>query len=74
MANKSKMAHYEEAVKHFSEAVRLRPGFAMPYIYRGEVYHKMGEFHLAIKDYTEAIFWTRQPARAYHGRGMAHGA
>ena len=34
----------------------------------------MGKWDMAIKDYTEAIFWTRQPARAYHGRGMAHGA
>ena len=48
MVNESKMLHYEEAVKHFSEAIRLRPGFVMPYLYRGEVYHKMGKWDLAI--------------------------
>ena len=74
MVTPTQMAHYEEAVKHYSRAVEMRPNFALSYIYRGDIYRKMGKFDLAIDDYTEAIFWTRQPANAYHGRGMAYGA
>ena len=44
MATPTQMKHYEEAVKHYSRAVEMRPNFVLPYIYRGEVYHKMGKF------------------------------
>lgn len=55
MPNESKMQYYQEAAKSFTEAIRMRPGFAMSYIFRGEVYHKMGKYDLAITDFTDAI-------------------
>ena len=48
MVTPTQMAHYEEAVKHYSRAVEMRPNFALPYIYRGDIYRKMGKFDLAI--------------------------
>ena len=75
MVTPMQMAHYEEAVKHYSRAVEMRPNFALPYIYRGDIYRKMGEFDLAIEDYTEAIrLVPTTRTSAYHGRGIAHGA
>ena len=75
MGNEKKMAHYEEAVKEFSRAIELSPDFTMPYLYRGEVYYKMGKFDLAIEDYTQAIFWTNAPFAIAKGlclRGIAY--
>ena len=46
---------YDEAIQHFTEAIRLRPDISSPYENRGSVYQLKGDLEQAIRDYDKAI-------------------
>lgn len=46
---------HAEAVKHYTEAVLLDPGYARAYVNRGIAYYDLKEYKDAIKDYRKAI-------------------
>ena len=57
--------HYIQAMKEYSEAIRLDPEYAMAYYNRGYAYYDLGQHERAIQDYNEAVrlggpldFWT----------------
>ena len=61
---------YENAISHYTEAIKLNPKLVRAYINRGTAYSEKDEFDHAIADYSEAIKCSPQLAIAYYNRGM----
>jgi tetratricopeptide (TPR) repeat protein len=53
---------YEGAVEEFTRAIEQDARYAGAYFSRGMAYFKMGEFHLALKDFDEALALNREYA------------
>ena len=66
-----KQREYEEAIKHYTEAIKLKPDLGMAYNNRGIAYMHKGEFDNAIRNYTEAIRLNPDNAGVYGNRGEA---
>jgi tetratricopeptide (TPR) repeat protein len=60
---------FDEAIRFFSQAIRLNPDFAQAYHNRGTAYSDKGDPLKAIKDYTKAIRLKPDLAAAYSHRG-----
>ena len=67
-----KHEHYGNAVRHYTEALKLKPNFANVYYNRGTAYSDKGEFDNAIQDYSKAIELNPHDANAYNNRGIAY--
>jgi Zn-dependent protease/tetratricopeptide (TPR) repeat protein len=63
---------YDNAIKEFSEAIRLEPEYVKAYIYRGRAYYEKKACDKAICDYTEAIRLKPDCMEAYNYRGEAY--
>jgi tetratricopeptide (TPR) repeat protein len=63
---------YAEAIRNFSEAIRLDPNYALAYAYRGGVHVNTDEPDKAIRDCSEAIRLEPRLALAYVNRGAAY--
>ena len=61
----------DNAIVHYTEAIRLNPDFADAYNNRGNAYGRKGDFDAAIQDYNKAIALNPEYARAYANRGEA---
>ena len=68
----AKQAEYENAIKHFTEAIRLKPDLANAYFNRGVTYAFRGEFDDAIKDFDTVIQIQPDHAGAYYNRGNTY--
>ena len=69
--NEKKYELYDNAIRHYTEALKLRPVFIM-YVVRGNAYHEKGDFDAAIRDYNAAIALNSKDARVYNDRGNAY--
>ena len=58
------------AMRDFTEAIRLDPRFTWPYNNRGLVWAAKGEFEEALKDYEEAIRIDPRYTFAFNNRGL----
>ena len=67
-----KQQEYEESIKHYTEAIKLKPDLADAYNNRGNAYSKKGEVDNAISDYNTAIKLNPDDATAYNNRGSAY--
>ena len=69
---KEKQEHYENAIEHYTEALKLKPDRIDFYNNRGNAYRAMGESDRAIQDYDEVI--RRQPdfIEVRVNRGLAY--
>ncbi|MXV83975.1 tetratricopeptide repeat protein [Candidatus Poribacteria bacterium] len=67
-----KQWQYEEAISHFTKAIKLKPDSAEAYINRGIAYYKKNDFDNAIKDFVKAIQLKPDSAEAYFNRGNAY--
>jgi len=63
---------YDEAIRDYTEAIRLNPQFANMYYNRGFAYYNKGEYDRAIADFNEAIRLNPQFVEAYYNRGLAY--
>jgi tetratricopeptide (TPR) repeat protein len=63
---------FEEAVRDFSEAIRLYPNWSYAYFARGWTYQLKGEPDKAIPDYKEAIRYDANYGWAYYDRGLIY--
>ena len=61
--------NYEEAVKEYDEAIRIKPDFVDAYLNRGLTKEQSGDLDEAIADYNEAIRLKPDFAEAYYNRG-----
>ena len=69
---KERQRAYEEAIRHYTEAIKLKPYDASAYNNRGNAYVDKGEVDNAIRDFTETIKLTPDVAEIYHNRGRAY--
>ena len=65
---------YEEAIKHYDQAIRINPQIFQAYNNRGAAKGKLGRHEEAIADCNEAIRINPQYANAYTNRGNAQAA
>ena len=70
-AYSSKQKH-NEAVRDFSEAIRLYPEWSYAYFERALAYQHKGEPDKAIVDYAQAIRYDRNSGWAYYNRGLLY--
>ena len=59
----------EEAIDHYNEAIRVKPGYLFAYDNRGTAYATRGQYQLAIKDFSEVIRVKPDSALGYNKRG-----
>jgi len=64
--------NYTQALKSFTEAIRLNPNYASAYFYRGYAYGELKSYDQAIAEYTQAIRLNPNYAAAYNNRGWAY--
>jgi tetratricopeptide (TPR) repeat protein len=53
--------------------IAAKPGIALNYLERGDIYYLLNNLPLALKDYSTAISLDDTQDNAYFGRGMTHG-
>ena len=66
----SQNGRYDQALKDFNDALKLKPNDAMLITYRGVVYYAKGQTDLAMKDFNRAIEIDPKAGKAYYQRGM----
>ncbi len=71
-AFETKQTEYENAIKHFTQAIRLKPDLANAYFNRGVTYAFRDEFDDAIKDFDMVIQLQPDHAGAYYNRGNTY--
>ena len=62
----------EEAIRRYSESIRLKPDYAHNYISRGHAYEKLGRYQHALNDFNYAISLTPDSDDAFNGRGLVY--
>ena len=67
-----KHEHNDKAIRHYTEALKLKPDFAEVYNNRGNAYGHKGELDKAIQDYNTAIKLKPGNANAYNNRSVAY--
>jgi tetratricopeptide (TPR) repeat protein len=69
-----KKKDYDGAIKEFTEAIRIDPGFSWPYNNRGLAYAANGNFDDALKDYAEALRLDPNYTYPYNNRALVWAA
>ena len=67
-----KQKEYEEAIKHYTKAIELKPDSAEAYYHRGVVYFYLDNFDSAIMNFAEMIKLEPNEDNAYLWRGLAY--
>ncbi|MDR2034156.1 MAG: tetratricopeptide repeat protein [Helicobacteraceae bacterium] len=62
----------QEAIKQYTEAIKLDPKYTWAYNNRGLAYADLGDTSKAIADFTQAIKLDPKLALAYNNRAVAH--
>ena len=62
---------YDLAIRDYTQAIELNPGYARAYYNRGITYDSMRDYDLAIRDYTRAVEIMPDYAYAYGNRGVS---
>ena len=70
--SEEKQKWYEEAAKHYTQAIQLDPNQVSAYNNRGLVYQHKGDYKEAIKDFDRAINLDPNDAIAYYNRGLVY--
>ncbi len=63
---------YDQALKDFNDALKLKPKDPALITYRGVVYYAKGQNDLAMKDFNQAIEIDPKFGKAYYQRGMIY--
>ena len=67
-----KNKHYQESVKHFTNAIQQNPEAAEAYSGRGLTYLSKGELDNALADFNRAIELNQRSAEVYNGRSAVY--
>ncbi|MDR0665187.1 MAG: tetratricopeptide repeat protein [Helicobacteraceae bacterium] len=63
---------FEEAIKHYDQAIKIDPNYAIAYDNRGNARANLGDISRAIADHAQAIKIDPNLASAYDNRGNAY--
>ncbi len=63
---------YDQAIKDFSEALKLKPKDPTLITYRGVAYYAKGQNDLAMKEFNQALEIDPKFGKAYYQRGMIY--
>jgi len=63
---------YDQALKDFNDALKLKPKDPALITYRGVVYYAKGQNDLAMKDFNQALEIDPKFGKAYYQRGMIY--
>ena len=66
------LENYEEAIRCFSEAIRLKPTMAYAYYGRGFSLHRKGDLNNALKDFDQSIRLQPDYVESYAERGAIY--
>lgn len=69
--DQEKHEHCENAIKHYTKALKLKDDYAIAYNNRGNAYREKGEVDWAIQNLDKAIELNPEYATAYFNRGGA---
>ena len=67
-----KSEKYDQAIKDFSQAIKLDPNNAEYYYKRGITYGNLNQHHKAIEDFNQAVRLNPKYAEAYSNRGFVY--
>ncbi len=70
--NYEKLGNYDDAIREYSQTIKLRPAFRNAYLNRGLIYHKMGLYDRAIANYNMAIELDPDNERAFYNRAKSY--
>jgi tetratricopeptide (TPR) repeat protein len=65
---------YDGAIEKYTEAITLKPAFALAYANRGDTYRLKNRYDAALKDLDKALRLNPDYARAYNVRGLVYDA
>lgn len=68
----SQSGRYDQAIKDFNDALKVKPNDPMLITYRGVVYYAKKQNDLAMKDFNQAITIDPKCGKAYYQRGMIY--
>lgn len=68
----SQKGRYDQALKDFNEALKLKPKDPALLTYRGVVYYAKGQRDLALKDFHQALEMNPKFGRAHYQIGMIY--
>jgi tetratricopeptide (TPR) repeat protein len=68
----SQSGRYDQAIKDFNDALKLKPNDPMLITYRGVVYYAKNQNDLAMKEFNRAIEIDPKCGKAYYQRGMIY--
>jgi tetratricopeptide (TPR) repeat protein len=63
---------YDDAIRDFSEAIRLYPDRVEPYWDRGYAYQQKGNWENALRDYSEVLRRDQNAGQVYFNRGLIY--
>lgn len=63
---------FDSAIEDFTEAIKRKSDWAVPYNNRGRVYFTKGEFEYAVPDFNKAIELMPKFAASHHNLGLAY--
>jgi tetratricopeptide (TPR) repeat protein len=66
-----KEGEFDEALKNYSEAIRVDPYDANAFLMRGNIRYRAGDLKSAERDYTQAIHLNPENGDAFYNRGIA---
>lgn len=61
---------FEDALKSFNKALRVKPNFAEAHFGKGGALLKLVQYEASLKEYDLAIKFKLEDARAYHSKGL----
>ena len=64
----------DQAIRDYSEAIRLRPNYHQAFNNRAVAYRRKGDLDQAIRDYSEAIRLDQDSPGPFYNRGLAYAA
>ncbi|BAY82729.1 TPR repeat-containing serine/threonine protein kinase [Calothrix parasitica NIES-267] len=66
-----KNSEYKQAIKLFSQAIRINPEYSSAYNLRGDAYYNLGNYEKSQQDSSAAIRNNPKDANAYYDRGFS---
>ena len=63
---------YQEAIKDFSQSIRMKPGYAEAFNNRGNVYYELDQYEKARADFDQSIKIKPKYSKAHMNRGLVY--